>query len=182
MVRQQWCQKGNKTTILCVIKWKQTEVGSYQAAALTNISSPFLSSYSSAVNRYKKYSKSKLNTDWPERSRGCEIWTTLFLLCREIPLVSYIFVYICVCGKERKKGVSLGTEKNHPLHLVQNWGDYLWQATWKLSILTASAILTVSSISAREESALISLLLIWLFSGAGTLQVIVSNTGCHFRW
>ena len=123
MVRQQWCQKGNKTTILCVIKWKQTEVGSYQAAALTNISSPFLSSYSSAVNRYKKYSKSKLNTDWPERSRGCEIWTTLFLLCREIPLVSYIFVYICVCGKERKKGVSLGTEKNHPLHLVQNWGD-----------------------------------------------------------
>lgn len=131
MVRQQWCQKGNKTTILCVIKWKQTEVGSYQAAALTNISSPFLSSYSSAVNRYKKYSKSKLNTDWLERSRGCEIWTTLFLLCREIPLVSYIFVYICVCGKERKKGVSLGTEKNHPLHLVQNWGDYLWQATWK---------------------------------------------------
>jgi len=67
-----------------------------------------------------------------------------------------------VCGKERKTKVSLGSEKIKSV--FYKWGKteatVCGEQPKKLRILTVCPILAVSSKRAREESALIYLLLV----------------------
>lgn len=138
----------------------------------------------------KRNSKSELYIDRKDQGAVKPELLLLLSLRREkllgpsgflILLVSHIFVYISVWKREEKRK-SRKWEKKLFCSWCKTEGTVCGEQPKKLRILIVCPILAVSSVRARKESVLIYLLLVWLSSVAGTLQVTVSNTGCHFRW